>query len=595
MARISEQIIEQIRSTADIVEVVSGYVQLKKRGRNYFGLCPFHDEKTASFSVSPERQIYKCFGCSVGGGVINFIMEIEGMEFINAVKHLADQYSIEIQIDETPGQSKDFITQLFDLHEKTSNIFLKNLGTEEGGKVLAYLESRGISKDTIQKFKLGYSLKQKDALLSTFRKDGVKGDVMKQSGLFIDTKSGYMDRFNGRIVFSIPNSSGKVAAFAGRVFESDDPAKYVNSPVTPIYNKSKILYGLHETKQVIRESKSVIVVEGYLDFLQLYQSGIHNCVAVSGTAFTDQHALQLKRFCNNVYLAYDGDSAGKAAAIRAGYVLLRSGISAFIINIPEGLDPDDWVKRDGNTPFLEEVKKGEKMLSFHFQNYKGDISTTSGKTAFVNDVLMEVIQINNPVDRELQSRELSELIGVSPESIFQALHTMLEKQQRRKKYQKRNQSLNPQTENKKQFLENDLIRLCFSKDLVIRKYLFDNVNQDWLVTAFSKTIFEKVYIHLHSENAPEVGLIMNELNESIYRDELAKLVFDLEKLTPTLKSAQNCVLRLEQSWINVHIQSLREELKNAESAGRDPIPIMKKIEELQGQKKNLSNEQTADE
>ena len=588
MARISEQIIEQIRSTADIVEVVSGYVQLKKRGRNYFGLCPFHEEKTASFSVNSERQIYKCFGCDVGGGVINFIMELEGMEFVNAVKHLADQYSIELQIDETSGQSKDFITQLFDLHVKTSNIFHNNLSTDEGQKVLSHLESRGLSKDTIKKFKLGYSLKQKDALLTTFRKEDVKGNIMKQSGLFVDTKSGYIDRFNGRIMFSIPNSSGKIAAFAGRVFESDEPAKYVNSPETPIYNKSKILYGLHETKQVIRESKSVIVVEGYLDFLQLYQSGIHNCVAVSGTAFTDQHALQLKRFCNVVYLAYDGDSAGKAAAIRAGYVLLRSGISAFIINIPEDLDPDDWVKRDGNAPFLEAVKKGEKILHFHYQNYKGDISTTSGKTTFVNDVLLEIVQINNPVGRELQGQELSELVGVSSESIFQALHSMLEKQQRRKKYQKSKQSLKPITENKKQLLENDLIRLCFSKDLSIRKYLFDNINPDWLVTMFSKTIFEKVYIHLHSENAPEVGLIMIELSESNYRDKLAKLVFDLEKLTPTLKSAQDCVLRLEQGWINVHIQALREELKNAESSRRDSIPIMKKIEEQQTKKKKLS-------
>ena len=359
MARISEQIIEQIRSTADIIEVVSGYVQLKKRGRNYFGLCPFHGEKTASFSVSPQRQIYKCFGCGVGGGVINFIMEIEGMEFINAVKHLADQYSIELQIDETAGQSKDLITQLFDIHEKTAHTFLKNLGTEEGSKVLAHLESRGLSRDTIKKFKLGYSLKQKDALLSAFRKEGVGSDAMKQSGLFIDTKGGYMDRFRGRIMFSIPNSSGKIAAFAGRVFESDDTAKYVNSPETPIYNKSKILYGLHETKQTIRESNSVIVVEGYLDFLQLYQSSIHNIVAVSGTAFTDPHALQIKRFCTNVNLAYDGDSAGITAAIRAGYVLLRSGLSPFIVNMPEELDPDDWVKRDGNAPFLEAVESGE--------------------------------------------------------------------------------------------------------------------------------------------------------------------------------------------------------------------------------------------
>ena len=167
-------------------------------------------------------------------------------------------------------------------------------------------------------------------------------------------------------MFSIADASGKIIAFAGRVFKSDEPAKYVNSPETPIYNKSRILYGLHESKQAIRKKDSVIVVEGYLDFLQLFQSGIDNCVAISGTAFTDQHAIQLKRNCSTVYLAYDGDSAGKAAAIRAGYVLLRAGISSKIINIPEGLDPDDWVKQDGNLPFLQALKNSEKLLHFHF-------------------------------------------------------------------------------------------------------------------------------------------------------------------------------------------------------------------------------------
>jgi DNA primase len=595
MARISEQIIEQIRSTADIIEVVSGYVQLKKRGRNYFGLCPFHGEKTASFSVSPERQIYKCFGCSVGGGVINFIMEIEGMEFVNAVKHLADQYSIELQIDESAGQSKDLITQLFDIHAQTAHTFLKNLGTEEGSKVLAHLESRGLTRDTIKKFKLGYSLKQKDALLSAFRTEGVRSDAMKQSGLFIDTKSGYMDRFRGRIMFSISNSAGKIAAFAGRVFESDDPAKYINSPETPIYNKSKILYGLHETKQIIRNSKSVIVVEGYLDFLQLYQSGIHNIVAVSGTAFTDQHALQIKRFCEKVHLAYDGDSAGKAAATRAGYVLLRAGLSPLIVNIPDGLDPDDWVKRDGNTPFLEAVENSTKLLTFHFQNYKGDISTTSGKTAFVNDVLMEIVQIKDPVSRELQGRELSELVGVSAESIFQSLHNMLEKLKRRQNFQQNNKSPKPKTEDKKQLLENDLIRLCFAEDIAIRKFLFDEVKTEWLMTVLSQKIYEKVYIHLHSSNAPEASLIMDELKNETYRNKLAELVFDLEKLTPSLKSAEDCVRRLEQNWLNIHIQSIREELKNAESSGNDPLPLMKKIDEFQSRKNNISRQYTTDE
>ena len=595
MGRISEQIIEQIRSTADIIEVVSGYVQLKKRGRNYFGLCPFHGEKTASFSVSPERQIYKCFGCSVGGGVINFIMEIEGMEFINAVKHLADQYSIELQIDESPGQSKDLITQLFDIHTQTARTFLKNLGTEEGSKVLAHLESRGLTRDTIKKFQLGYSLKQKDALLSAFRKDGVRSDAMKQSGLFIDTKSGYMDRFRGRIMFSISNSAGKIAAFAGRVFESDDPAKYVNSPETPIYNKSKILYGLHETKQIIRTSKSVIVVEGYLDFLQLYQSGIHNIVAISGTAFTDQHALQIKRFCERVYLAYDGDAAGISAAIRAGYVLLRAGLSPLIVNIPNGLDPDDWVKRDGNIPFLEAVENSAKLLPFHFQNYKGDVTSTTGKTAFVNEVLMEIIQIKDPVSRELQGRELSEIVGVSAESIFQSLHNMLEKQKRRQNFQQNNQNLKPKLSDKKQLLENDLIRLCFAENSTIRKFLFDFVKPEWIATELSRKIYEKVYIHLPSANAPKASLIMNELKNDVHRSKLAEIVFDLEKFTPTILSAQDCVIRLEKNWINLHIQSLRDELKNAESMGKDPLSIMKNIEKLQNQKNNISHQYSTNE
>ncbi len=595
MGRISEQIIEQIRSTADIIEVVSGYVQLKKRGRNYFGLCPFHGEKTASFSVSPERQIYKCFGCSVGGGVINFIMEIEGMEFINAVKHLADQYSIELQIDESPGQSKDLITQLFDIHTQTAHTFLENLGTEEGSKVLAHLESRGLTRDTIKKFQLGYSLKQKDALLSAFRKDGVRSDAMKQSGLFIDTKSGYMDRFRGRIMFSISNSAGKVAAFAGRVFESDDPAKYVNSPETPIYNKSKILYGLHETKQIIRTSKTVIVVEGYLDFLQLYQSGIHNIVAISGTAFTDQHALQIKRFCERVHLAYDGDSAGISAAIRAGYVLLRAGLSPLIVNIPNGLDPDDWVKRDGNTPFLQAVENSAKLLPFHLQNYKGDVASTTGKTAFVNEVLMEIIQIKDPVSRELQGRELSEIVGVSAESIFQSLHNMLEKQKRRQNFQQNNQNLKPKLSDKKQLLENDLIRLCFAENITIRKFLFDFVKSEWIATELSQKIYEKVYIHLPSENAPKASLIMNELKNDVHRSKLAEIVFDLEKFTPTILSAQDCVIRLEKNWINLHIQSLRDELKNAESIGKDPLSIMKNIEKLQNQKNNISHQYSTNE
>ena len=239
MARISEQIIEQIRSTSDIHDIVSEYVQLKQKGRNFFGLCPFHDEKTPSFSVNQERQIYKCFGCGSGGGTINFIMEIERLEFIDAIKFLADRYKIELNIKEYSGQSQDLRTKLIELHEIASNSFLENLNTNQGEMILQHLMKRGLTIETIKKFKLGYSLKKSNFLLEKIRSMETSANVMRQSGLFIDTDKGYMDRFRGRIMFSIMDISGKIIAFAGRVFESNEQAKYVNSPETTIYNKSR--------------------------------------------------------------------------------------------------------------------------------------------------------------------------------------------------------------------------------------------------------------------------------------------------------------------------------------------------------------------
>ena len=588
MARIPEQVIEQIRNTADIVEIISSYIELKKRGRNFFGLCPFHGEKTPSFSINPERQIYKCFGCGVGGGVINFIMEIEGMEFVDAVKFLGDQYSIDIQIQEPKGRSKDFISELFNTHEITSKIFFNNFGTEEGLKALEHLESRGLKKEIIKKFKLGYSLNNKNNLLLKLRELNISTETMKQSGLFIDTESGYIDRFRGRIIFTISNSSGKACAFAGRIFNKDDMAKYINSPETPIYNKSNTLYGLHETKNIIRQMKSVIVVEGYLDFLQLYQSGIHNIVALSGTAFTENHGIQLKRFCNKIFLAYDGDKAGRSSAIRAGYILLRIGLNPSIINIPDGLDPDDWIRTKGKDPFLNALDNSEKIISFHYNNFDKDDFSYSMKAKFVNDVINELVQISNPVDRELHCRDLSSIVGITPESIFQSMENLLDKQRRRKSIIKNQEPSVSQILVKKQLLEYDLIRLCFAKDYSIRKYLFDNFISDSLVSEFAKTVYDKIFIHLNSKNAPEVKLIISELSSSDHRSELAELSFDLEKSEPTLKSAKECVIRLKEIEINSKITLAREELKNIENSGLDPIPIMEKIKELEVQKQNIT-------
>jgi len=404
---------------------------LKKRGRNFFGLCPFHNEKTASFSVNQERQIYKCFGCGAGGGSINFIMEIENLNFVESLRHLADQFGIQLEIDNVPGQSRDLITQLIDIHEITAMYYHKNLKSNEGELVQQHLMDRGLTKETIRYFKLGYSMDSFDALKNILQQGKFSSESLSKCGLILNNERGYFDRFRARIMFSIANTNGKTIAFAGRVFKKDDPAKYINSPETPIYNKSKILYGLWASKEEIRKQEYAIVVEGYLDYLQLYQAGIKNVVAVSGTSFTDEHAKLIKRFCKKIYMAYDGDTAGVSAAIRAGYILMRFGLEPKIVSVPTGKDPDDWVKEDGPEPFNNAVENASGLLEFHTQNTRHDISSPTGMSQFIQRVIGDLVQIEDPILRELHARSLASLTKVSEESIFQSLSEFLHLQQNR--------------------------------------------------------------------------------------------------------------------------------------------------------------------
>ncbi len=357
MARISQETIDRIRNSADIVDVVSQYVNLKKRGRNFFGLCPFHDERTPSFSVAPDKEIYHCFGCGTGGSVFNFVMEHENLSFVEAVQQLGRQYGIEVELTGDSG-SKQLFTQLYELHEIAATAYSKNLSTDGGKAALDYLLGRGLSAETLEEFRVGFAPDAWEFLTEKVKGKGYSRESVDKSGLFGKGKQGVVDRFRSRIMFPIMNRSGKVIAFGGRVFASDDPAKYMNSPETPLYRKSEVFYGYHKTASAVRNAGSAILVEGYMDFLQLYQAGIQNVLAVSGTAFTDRHAVQIGKITQKVYLAYDGDEAGQKAALRAGYALLQNGIAALVVQVPEGLDPDDWVQKEE----LIQLTKGLKTL-----------------------------------------------------------------------------------------------------------------------------------------------------------------------------------------------------------------------------------------
>ena len=580
MARISEQTIEKIRFSADIYDVVSGYVELKKKGRNFFGLCPFHNEKTSSFSVNQEKQIFKCFGCGKGGSSIDFIMQKENLEFVEALRFLAEQYGIEIETSEKERKNKDLASEILEIHKIATEIYQKNLETDDGGKIKGYFIDRGITIEQISKFKLGYSLNSYDQILKTMQ-GKFSSNAMNESGLFLSTKKGYMDRFRNRIMFSIDNTYGKVVGFGGRATSNEEDAKYMNSPDTPIYHKSTILYGLSETKDIISELNSVIIVEGYMDLLQLYSNGIKNVVAISGTALTEQQIKLISRFTKNCCLAYDGDKAGISAAIRAGYLMIKNGLNPKIVEMPDGKDPDDWVKENGKEPFLSACDKALDLINFHYKNCNTNRDEESVDIArFINDSLSELSNVEDKVMVELSIKKLSEVTDISKDSIDYNMANIMSK---KNKYSnaKSNENIPEATGNIN--LENDLLMLCLSKDKDIRQYILENMSSEWIVGDSTKRIFSEIALHLSSELGAEPTVVMDQLKNQDDHSRIASLVFEIDKIEPTKEMAIACINRLKHNFLNTKLEKLREELKENELSFNDTDSTLKEISEVQAE------------
>ncbi|WP_304132179.1 DNA primase, partial [Ignavibacterium album] len=371
--RISESKIEEIRNAANIVDVVSEYVQLRKRGRNYIGLCPFHSEKTPSFTVSDEKQIYHCFGCHNGGNVFKFLMEYKKISFIEAVQELAEQFGIELNYDDSvpEGQSEQEI--LFDINTEVARYFSNNLLNDGEGQIARdYFQKRNIKVQTMRAFGLGYALNGWENLVSFLKQKNIDLEKALQLGLIGRNKDGRVyDKLAGRIIFPIFSPNGRVVAFAGRKLREDDTGgKYINSPESIIYVKGRILYGLSFAKDEIRKLDKAIIVEGYMDLISLYQAGIKNVVAVSGTALTDDQAQLLSRYTKNVVLLFDADTAGISASMRSIEILLRKDFDVKIATLPSGEDPDSFVNKYGKDEFEEVIKRSENFLEYQTAYYE---------------------------------------------------------------------------------------------------------------------------------------------------------------------------------------------------------------------------------
>lgn len=398
----SDEIIEEVRSKNDIVDVISSYVKLQKKGSSYFGLCPFHNEKSPSFSVSREKQIYYCFGCGAGGNVFTFLMEYENYSFQEALKYLADRAGVELPEAEYSKEARERADQkaiLLEINKVAAQYFYVQLKSPQGAHALSYLKDRGLSDEMIHSFGLGYSNKYSNDLYQYLKSKGYRDELIVKAGLVtVDERYGVSDKFWNRVMFPIMDSNSRVIGFGGRVMGDAKP-KYLNSPETMIFDKSRSLYGLNRARS--SRKPYFLLCEGYMDVISLHQAGFSNAVASLGTALTPGHASLIKRYVKEVYLTYDSDEAGTKAALRAMPILKDVGITARIIRMEPYKDPDEFIKHLGAEAFEERIHKARNGFMFGLEVLERDydLTTPEGKTDFMKEAAKRLTQFDEEIER----------------------------------------------------------------------------------------------------------------------------------------------------------------------------------------------------
>ena len=574
MARISQETIDRINDSADIVEVVSRTVELKKRGRNYFGLCPFHDEKTPSFSVAPDKGIYHCFGCGKGGNSVNFIIENEKLSFVEALQQLGHQLNIEVNFS-GGNESRGFFDGLYKIHETASSLYHKTLLSDRGERALKYLTDRGLSQEMIKYFNVGFAPESSKYLLNTIQSDGYEKQVLEKCGLFGASKNEFFDRFRSRIMFPIWNASGKIVGFGGRVFASDDPAKYMNSPETPIYKKSDIFYGLHQARESIRKEGFVILVEGYTDVIQLFQNGIKNCVAVSGTAFSERHVGQLNKFTSKVLLAYDGDFAGVSAALKTGYYLIKGGIECEVIEIPDKLDPDEWISKSGPEIFkVKGIQRSLNLIDYHLKTSNFAELNAPKKSEIVHQILTEVKEIANPIISNEIIKKLAEKSGVEESDIKKMIP------------QKKSFRMNDNQDNyqEEQLFDsiNDkaafgIIKVILHGELDAKEWINDNLEIDKIRNKILKNLLSILLPKMKASSSELVSILENEKDRKI----ITEIMVEEDSSIDFMQMAVDCISTLKKDFANEEIQRYRSKIREMEASGKDTTELMNEVLQLQ--------------
>lgn len=422
----SDDLIEEIRSRNDIVDVVSSYVKLTKKGSTYFGLCPFHNEKSPSFSVTPSKQMYYCFGCGQGGNAFTFMMKYENMTFGEAVKSLAEKAGVSLPEQEYSAEEKkkaDLKAQLLDIHKEAALYFYRLLKSEKGQRAYEYLKGRGLSDETIKSFGLGYSSNYSDDLYRYIKSKGYTDDVLKESGLFTFSEKGVYDKFNNRVMFPIMDINNKVIGFGGRVMGDGKP-KYLNSPETVLFDKSRNLYGMNVARS--SRKQGILICEGYMDVISLHQAGFNNAVASLGTAHTPRQANLIKRYTDEVYLTFDSDGAGVMAALRAIPMLNASGLSVKVIDMKPYKDPDEFIKVLGAEEYQKRIDSARNSFMYEIDRLKEslDLTRPEEKAKFYNQVAKKLLEFSDELERNVYIDAVSDEYTIPKDSLVKTVNRM---------------------------------------------------------------------------------------------------------------------------------------------------------------------------
>jgi DNA primase len=609
--RIPENKIEEIRLASNIVDVISEVVQLRKRGRNYIGLCPFHNEKTPSFTVSEDKQIYHCFGCHSGGNAFKFLMEYSKISFVEAIQELAGKAGIQLDVEEDASKPEEQSEQeiLYDINNAAGRYFSDNLlNSIEGEFARSYFENRKIKVKTMREFGLGYALPDRDSFVEFARSKKIDLEKAVYLGIIGRYNDGKLyDRLAGRIIFPIFSPNGRVVAFAGRILEKkENTGKYINSPESQVYYKSKILYGLSHAKDEIRRLDKAIIVEGYMDLISLYQAGIKNVVAVSGTALTDEQVQLLSRYTKNVVLLFDADTAGIKASMRSIEILLRKDMEIKIASLPGGEDPDSYVNNYGKEKFEDVIKAAQNFLEYQSAYYeKLGMFDDPAKTAeAIRDLVKPVALISDELKRTLLIKSISKKFNLREMLMESELEKVLAKNAKQASLPDRNKITpvipepEPQPdedfngdgeENKpKQVLsteeysvERDIVKLLFEGDKKTLDIVFAQVHpDDFLFEAHKKIVMDVYSIYLEEENV-EPDYLISKQQDGLLQNYLRELIIDsyyISKRWDTIESKENILEKLMNDALKLFLlRKLKREIDTNHAYLKDAVdPVEEK-------------------